>query len=141
MNTVGANVPTVSISQDREQYWQQLRLYADIYKNHFDLFVKGYVVYLAIIGATAGFVFRPETNLATRRLLLVLAILASILATIAWATALAWAGSLHARVVDVSSRLDIVPLPVFGPKIILWLGIVGSAIMTGGGVFLLWVVG
>lgn len=117
--------------------WELLRIYVDLYKHHFDLFVKGYVVYLAIIGAVAGFVFRPETDPMTRRLLLAFAVLASALATAAWITAIIWSGAFAAELLAVCHRLGQVRMPVFGTRIILLLGTLGSLALTAGGIYLL----
>ena len=117
--------------------WDLLRMYVDLYKHHFDLFVKGYVVYLAIIGAVAGFVFRPETDPLTRMLLLAFAVLASVLATAAWVTAIVWSGAFAAEVLVVCRRLGDVRIPMFGTRVILILGTLGSLALTAGGIYLL----
>ena len=41
---------------------KQLDLYLGVYKQHFDLFLKGTVLYLAVVGAIASYVFASGTD-------------------------------------------------------------------------------
>ena len=117
--------------------WELLRIHVDLYKHHFDLFVKGYVVYLAIIGTVASFVFRPETGPLTRALLLGLAVLMSALATVAWITGIVWSDAFRKEIRDICGRLGDLQIPMFGVKIMLTLGVLGSFSITLCGVYLM----
>ena len=119
--------------------WELLKLYVDLYKHHFDLFLKGYAVYLAIVATVAGFVFRGEIEPVTRAALLLLVALVSIAAVIAWSTAFFWARAFGSQVQSLCRELGIPSMPMFGVKAILVIADAGALIMfLGATFFLVW---
>ena len=116
--------------------WELLKLYIDLYKHHFDLFLKGYGVYLAIIATAAGFVFRSETEPVARTALLLLVAIVSIAAVIAWSTSFFWARAFGLQVQNLCRELLIPSMPMFGVKVILVIAAVGALIMFLGAAFL-----
>lgn len=137
----GANV-TAPMSPGAESRtgassWELLKLYVDLYKHHFDLFLKGYAVYLAIIATAAGFVFRDGTEPLTRTALVLLVAIVSIAAVVAWSTSFFWARAFGFQVQNLCRELGIPLMPMFGVKVILLIATAGAFIMLFGAVFFL----
>jgi hypothetical protein len=104
----------VQLEPSSDQLQKQLELYLDIYKHHFDIYLKAVALYLAVLGATLAYLFRAETKDADRAILALFIVFLSVGAV---------AGSLFSRrwVVDVqrihhgiSSHLGYPPFPFTG---------------------------
>ena len=118
------NSQQVSSQTDRTQS----ETWIDLYKHHFDLFLKGYVVQLAIVGAVAGYVFRPGTDETTRAFLLGFVMLVTAISAAAWINGLVWRRRIlrHlARKVGEQAADDL----VFAAKGTLCLGVTGSVVI------------
>jgi hypothetical protein len=61
---MSASAPTPPEGADLAKI--ELNLYIDLYKAHYDLFLKGVAVYLAIVGAIATILFQPGSPLVLR---------------------------------------------------------------------------
>lgn len=87
---IPASAPSLS-DTDYKRLWEQMVLFVDLYKHHFDLFVKGFVVHLAIIGSGAGLAFSDKLDPFIRRWLLILVVALSVVSVVAWIVSLRWA--------------------------------------------------
>jgi hypothetical protein len=61
-----------------EQLQKQLELYLEIYKHHFDMYLKAVALYLAVLGGVLAYLFRAETSAADRRILASFIVLLSV---------------------------------------------------------------
>jgi hypothetical protein len=62
----------------------------ELYKHHFDLFLKGYGLQLAVLAAVAGFAFSDSATLGQRTALLVFGAVVCIVCAIAWNLGMRW---------------------------------------------------
>lgn len=88
----------------------QITIYVDLYKSHFDFFIKGVIVYLAMVGAIAGYIFRSDITASTRYSLGALASLLSLIAFFATQTSIDWQKDTEKRIAVVSNELGIDPI-------------------------------
>ena len=49
-------------TQPGGQALDELKLYLDAYKHHFEIFIKGALIYFGIIGAISSYIFREGIN-------------------------------------------------------------------------------
>ncbi|HZF08423.1 MAG TPA: hypothetical protein VFE33_06490 [Thermoanaerobaculia bacterium] len=56
----------------RQELMAQWQTAMEVYKHHFDLFLKAVALYFAIVGAVAGFMYRDSFPLSSQRALSVL---------------------------------------------------------------------
>lgn len=122
------------MSQDRSE---ALKICIDIYKHHFDLWLKGYFGYLAINGVIAGLVFGPQTSLATRHFLLLFTITISTIAVFAWISGLIWLRGFRQSVQEILKNAGIPALPLGTFELVVFLGLLGSIVIAIGGIVLL----
>jgi hypothetical protein len=108
-----------------------LKIYVDVYKHHFDLWLKGYVFYLAIIGSTAGFIFGKDTSPDTRRFLMLFVVTVSAVSLIAWFVGLMWAKDFAAAVERVAPA-NSPPLALKAFQTAIILGFVGAVVILSG---------
>ncbi len=108
-----------------------LKLYVDVYKHHFDLWLKGYVIYLAVVGSAAGLIFRADASPDVRRFLMLFVVTVSAVSLVAWFVGLKWAKTFSAaleRIAPVNSP----PLALKAFRMCIALGLVGSVVILGG---------
>ena len=103
---------------DGQLLWKQLSLYLEIYKHHFDLFVKGTVVYLALLGAIAGYIFRAEATLASQAALSLFATAISTLAFVGCLVSGRWVAELEAVIGRIAHSLRVEPFPFSGARMV-----------------------
>lgn len=84
----------------------------DLYKHHYELFVKGYILYLGIVSAIATLLFRFVEAPGERRLLSVIAAAISILSIASCALGFRWAQDVDRDVSTLTSRLELPPVPL-----------------------------
>lgn len=108
----------------------ELQIYVDLYKDHFTLWLKGYAVYLAILGALVGIFFKKETTTTVKYVLCVVFVSVSISSGIACSMALKWLNSVKNRIAEVSDILRIKPFPIFGAVGIGWVATVVCVIFS-----------
>jgi hypothetical protein len=108
-----------------------LKIYVDIYKHHFDLWLKGYVVYLAIIASTAGFIFGGDTTPDMRRFLMLFASTVSAVSLVAWVVGLRWALDFSSAVERIS-QANSPPLALRAFRTAIVLGLLGAVVILGG---------
>lgn len=79
----------------------------DVYKHHFELLVKGYVVYVTVIGATGWFALQADTPPDLRNSLLQFVSVISFLGCVVWGNGLIWFSKLRRLLLED---------PTAGPK-------------------------
>lgn len=94
----------------------QLDLYIGIYKHHFDLFIKGLLLYLAVVGASAGFMFRGDVSTQTQLLLASGVAGLSTLAVVGCIVSRRWVRDMDSTVSGITAALGISPLPFSGAR-------------------------
>lgn len=107
------------------------KIYLDIYKHHFELWLKGYIAYLAIIGATAGFVFVKDTPPQMDKFLLMFVGTVSVISMFAWSVGLKWVRDFSAAVKRVTPS-DAPPLALAAFRTGIVLGLLGSIVILAG---------
>ena len=114
-----------------------LKIFVDLYKHHFDLWLKGYLVYLGIIGVTAGFLFNKDAAPTTRSFLILFLVTVSSISVGAWAVGLVWLRRFDATLRDLSlqAKAPIISLLTF--KAVVFLGLLGAIVITASAL-LLW---
>jgi hypothetical protein len=100
--------------------------YIDLYKHHFELHMKGFLLYLAVLGVAAGFLFSKDSSPEVRALLLVLIVVASTVATIVFSVGLRWLSDFEKALKVVFSGTEAPPLAITPFKCIVFLGMVVS---------------
>jgi hypothetical protein len=108
----------------------QYQSFLDIYKHHFDLFLKGILGYLASISVMAGFIFRTETSKYHKIALSVVIPLASLVAFLGCLKSRRWVLDLQSSIDSIEGELKVQPFPFSGPK-----GIILTAIVISLGFF------
>ena len=108
--------------------------YVDLYKHHFDLFVKGYLIHLAIIGTSAGFIFRQESDYGTKLGLAIFAAVIAICGACTWGVSFLWAIAFCNQVQELAHKLNVAPLPMFGLKAVLLFSVLGSTLFAMGAI-------
>lgn len=93
-----------------ELHKYNLTMRVDIYKTHFDLFVKGVALYLAIVGAIAGLIFQPSATGTTRSALALFVGLCSGLGVAGSRIGIAWTRAAQADMDQISDALGITRL-------------------------------
>jgi hypothetical protein len=137
----GAQLPSQDdrseLATEYSRLWARFVLFVDLYKHHFDLFLKGFVFYLAVQGAVAGFAFSEDTTPETRQALLTLATVMSVFAVATWTVALVGMSQFATTFEELCAKLSVPHLPTFGVKVSMFLCILASLVMFCFGIFLL----
>jgi hypothetical protein len=123
---------------ERELLRAQLSSYLDVYKHHFDLFVKGVFGYFVVVGALTNFAF-DEGQPVRRGVLFALTIsIASVIAFFSCVISREWVKDLERAVRRITDALSGEPFPFSGAKGILGIMMVISVIFCIGGFVELW---
>lgn len=72
------------------QALDELKLYLDAYKHHFEIFIKGALIYFGIIGAISSYLFREGINDLTKCALALFIIVISLITALGCWTSLKW---------------------------------------------------
>jgi hypothetical protein len=96
----------------------------DLYKHHFELWLRGFFVYLGVLGVVAGFFFSEDSSRQVRAYLLVLIIVASTVAILAFSVGLRWLSVFGTAFRERSSGTGAPPLAIAPFKCVVSLGIV-----------------
>jgi hypothetical protein len=97
-----------------------LKTYLDIYKHHFDLFVKAGAGYLASVAFVTGIIFSTTAEKQTKAVLCVSLCGGSILAVFGAFLSLYWVLCLEREVRKISSDLGVGMFPFIGAKLVTW---------------------
>lgn len=119
----------------------QLVAYLDVYKHHYDLFLKGVFLYLAASGAIAGYVFREGVAGAVRETLMLVACFGSLIFVFGCVGSRKWVGMMEERVNRICSELGVVDFPFYGAKYVVRgmaavAALIGLAALTNFGLLL-----
>jgi len=104
------------LQSDTRNLLEQLKLHLDVYKTHFDIFVKGTALYFAALGAIAGFMYRDGATQASQVALSSLVIGGSLTYLAGCVVSLRWVFELERSVREAEKRLGISPFPFSGAK-------------------------
>jgi hypothetical protein len=113
-NAHAAEKPSVDLLKDL------LKTYLDIYKHHFDLFVKAGAGYLAAVAFVAGLIFSGTAEKHAKAVLCVSLCGGSILAVFGALLSFHWVRCLEREVRTISSELGVGMFPFIGAKLVTW---------------------
>ena len=94
----------------------QMQMYLDVYKHHFDLFVKAVFLYFATIGATAGYVFASSTTRGAKISVLLVGAALSVVAECACVVSRRWVMAVDQRVAKFAEELGVESFPFSGAR-------------------------
>ncbi len=135
---------TESVRQElprREILLSQLDIYLGIYKQHFDMAFKGVVLYLAVSGVFAGYLFKEGLSKNLKISLCLVIVFGSIIAIIALALVCKkWVSKIEQVVNSITKELEIEQFPFSGARnttnvmisVASFLGIIGLATLFWG---------
>lgn len=83
-----------------------LKMYLELYQQHFDLLIKGGALYFAILGAIAGYVFLETTSVMAQIALSLMGATFSAVLIVACVGLLSWISDLAKLVHGIQERLD-----------------------------------
>lgn len=95
---------------------EQLKLYLELYKHHSDLFLKGFALYLAIVGTLGGIFFSDRVNAQTKRYIAFTVTIGSIVGLVGCLISYKWLKVIDSRMANLSSQLGFEQIPLFGPR-------------------------
>ena len=110
-------------------------LYLDLYKHHFELYLKGYFIHLVVVGAISGFLFATQ-NPAKGEMAIALAkmgIVVTVVGLIGSILACVWAIKMRIVYVSLCRQLSVLSPPMFGgiaTTILLMIGSIGLIVTS-----------
>lgn len=110
---------------------EELKLYIDAYKHHFEIFIKGALIYFGIIGAITSYLFRARMNDPSRYSLAVFIIVISLITVIGCATSLRWLRSTEQRSLALQKQLRMAAFSFDGAKWVGRLMLVAALVFSG----------
>jgi len=110
----------------------QLSIYIDLYKHHYDLFLKAAGIYLAVVSVLASYIFRADVNFATKCALSIIVSIAAIIGFFGGKLYIEWLTSTEKSVSDISNKLGIVPIVFIQTKKMIAIEQVVSALLLLG---------
>ena len=129
-----------SAKAEKEVLRLQLSSYMDVYKHHFDLFLKGVAGYFVIVGALTSFTFAKEMSWNQKVVFPVIISIGSLIALFACVVSRDWVKDLESAVGRITTALSGEPFPFSGAKGILSVMMVISMVFCIGGFVELWIV-
>src|ERR1035441_1669360 len=93
-----------------------MQMYLDVYKHHFDLFVKAVFLYFATMGATAGYVFAGSTTRGAKIAVLLVGAALSLVAECACVVSRRWVVAVDRRVAKFAEELGVESFPFNGAR-------------------------
>lgn len=122
---------TLPAADERQEH--HLDRLLDLYKDHYSLFIKGAIVYLAASGVIAGYTFGPASHHEQHRYFALVMIAASLMWVAASAISLRWWYDAAHTIDDVCMALGITSYPLRQDRLIIaGLGLVSVGIMCAG---------
>jgi len=112
----------------------QLSIYIDLYKHHYDLFLKAAGIYLAVVSVLASYIFRADVNFATKCALSIIVSIAAIIGFLGGKLYIEWLTSTEKSVSDISNKLGIVPIVFIQTKKVIAIEQVVSVVLLVGSV-------
>lgn len=92
----------------------QFKLYIDVYTRHFDIFLKGVIIYLALLGGVAGFIYHDNVTFGTKVTLSVMASILSLIMFVACLMSRLFLIDLKIIIDEVADELGIRRFPFSG---------------------------
>jgi hypothetical protein len=123
---------------EKELLRLQLSSYLDVYKHHFDLFLKGVAGYFVVVGTLTSFTFAKEMSRNQKIVFPVVISIGSLIALFACVISRQWVKDLERAVERITSALSGEPFPFSGAKGILSIMMVISIIFCFAGFVELW---
>lgn len=96
--------------------FSQFKLYIDVYTRHLDIFLKGVLLFLALIGGVAGFIYRENASSETQVALSVVACLLSLIMLTVCLKSMRFLIDLKKIVDEIADQLDIRRFPFSGVR-------------------------
>jgi hypothetical protein len=103
------------IARQNDNLLEQVKMHLDVYKTHFDLFVKAMALYFAALGAVAGFMYGKDASQASQALAIVI-VIGSLAFLVGCAASYSWVEQVEQSVRKAEKWLDIHPFPFSGAK-------------------------
>lgn len=94
----------------------QLKTYLEIYRHHFDLYLKAIALYLGVVGATATYIFQEGVNGQTRVALSVFITVVSLGSVAGGYVSRGWVMEIEKRAHSLSAELSLDQFPFSGAK-------------------------
>jgi hypothetical protein len=118
---------------------EQITTYFDVYKHHMELFLKVIAFYLAAVSAIIVYVFGKDVSLLTKRLLLLLISVGSLISSLGCLGTWQWLSKLEEEIEKISDELGLSVFPFFGPKrLILLMLVISIGFVFVGLAFIIW---
>jgi hypothetical protein len=117
-----------------QNVFEYLKLNVELYKHHTDLFLKGFALYLAVVGTLSGLLFSDRVNNQTRKYLAVIVTVGSVLAFVGCLISYKQIKVMDLHMTNLCSQLALEPIPLLGPKRILIIKLVISGLFVIAGV-------
>ena len=115
---------------------EQFAIYIEVYKQHFDLFVRGSGLYVVAVGILAGILFRDVTANSTRSLLSFGIAAFSFAALFGCIVSWVWVRQLQKNIDHYTSIIQAESFPLGGAKgIIITVGIVSIMLVGAGSIY------
>lgn len=111
----------------------QYKSFLDVYKHHFDLFLKGVAVYLVAMSTIAGFAFGKEASENARFILSLLIPCGSVIAFFGFLKCRRWVFDLQKSLESIETELKIQSFPFSGPKSVIFTMLIVSAVLMAAG--------
>jgi len=96
-----------------------------VYKHHFELFLKGVAIYVALIGGSVAYGFHRDATPEIRSILMTFLAAVSVLAIYGCWTSFSWVSEIEVVIKRVSASISSEPIPLWGAKRIV------SAVLAG----------
>ena len=113
------------------------KVFVEIYKHHFELWLKAYLAYLAIMGVVAGILFKPETPLDSRKFLVLFVVTVSLLSVVAWSIGLVWLRQFEKTIDQLSAAANFPTLRLSAFKLLVFVGLIGALVISVSAIVLL----
>ena len=120
---MNADVPAATLSAEQisqppsaDLTRAHLAMFIDVYKHHFDLFVKTVFLYFAAMGTAAGYVFRTSATPESKMAVCGVAAAVSIVAVVTCIVCQKWVLRLENTVTAMCIQLALLPFPFSGAK-------------------------
>lgn len=102
------------MSMGNSDLMTQWKTALEVYRHHFDLFLKAVALYFAIVGALAGFIYRDNMPLASQKSLSILISLLSVVSLLGCWLSRRYVKTLQALVGSLARELHIQDFPFTG---------------------------
>jgi hypothetical protein len=106
---------------------EEIKLYLDVYKHHFDLFGKGTLAYFTIIGVLCSYLFRSDISFWAKEFLAIFVVVFSLFCAVTCVVGYQWVLTVEHRVKILGSELGMAAFPFSGSKRIVIMVLLASS--------------